>query len=195
MYHIAAAEYACTCGHAVGALARNNKAAVINLNAFGGRNNSCCRALADSQNYAVARQGNLAAFFNKLPVFRFNNVLHQKPCKFSFVAFGSFLAHGVKRAHLFFVKVGNGLLQKVKLHAFFNGCFVFGGEAGNLGFRFVVNNRNIFSAAADCRACGVHSHVACADNDNVIADMQQCFAFVQFAAVGKHNHAQEVGGG
>ena len=59
----------------------------------------------------------------------------------------------------------------------------------------MVNNRDVFSAAADGSTRSVHSYVACADYDNIVACVQQRFAGVELAAVSEHNHTQEVGCG
>ena len=59
----------------------------------------------------------------------------------------------------------------------------------------MVDDGNIFSAAADGGAGSIHSHVACADNDNVVTGVQQCFAGIQLASVSQYNHTQEVGCG
>ena len=58
----------------------------------------------------------------------------------------------------------------------------------------MVDDGDIFGAAADRGAGSIHSHVACADNDNVVTGVQQCFAGIQLASVGQYNHTQEVGG-
>ena len=57
----------------------------------------------------------------------------------------------------------------------------------------MVDDGDVFSAAADGGTGSIHSHVACADNDNVITGVQQGFAGIQLASVGKYHHTQEVG--
>ena len=59
----------------------------------------------------------------------------------------------------------------------------------------MVDDGDVFGAAADGGAGCVHGHVACADNDNVVTGVQQCFAGIQLASVSQYNHTQEVGCG
>ena len=73
MYHIAAAEDTGAGSHAVGTVTGDNKALLINLNAFGTGNNTCCRFLAYCEDYAVAGDKLLAAFCNKFTVFSFGD--------------------------------------------------------------------------------------------------------------------------
>ena len=77
MYHITAAENAGAGGHAVGTVTGDNKALLINLNAFGTGNNACCGFLAYCEDNAVAGDKLLAAFCNKLTGFGFGDVLQQ----------------------------------------------------------------------------------------------------------------------
>ena len=77
VYYIAAAENAGAGSHAVGTVAGDDKALLINLNTLGGRNNACCRFLAYCENYAVAGDKLLTAFCDKLTIFCFSDVLQQ----------------------------------------------------------------------------------------------------------------------
>ena len=59
----------------------------------------------------------------------------------------------------------------------------------------MVDDGDVFGTAADGGASRIHSHVTCADNDNVVTGVQQCFAGIQLASVSQYNHTQEVGCG
>ena len=76
VHYVAAAKNAGASGHAIGALAGNNKAALVHLDALSGGYNARCRLLAYGQNYAIAGQHLLAAFGNKLAFGSFHNILH-----------------------------------------------------------------------------------------------------------------------
>ena len=85
------------------------------------------------------------------------------------------------------------MLQEAELYTFGNSGFIFRWKSRNFSFRFVVDDGDVFGTAADRGAGRIHSHVACADNDNVVTGVQQCFAGIQLASVSQYHHTQEVG--
>ena len=58
----------------------------------------------------------------------------------------------------------------------------------------MVDDGYVFSAAAHCRAGRVHGHIAGANNDNVVAGVEQGFAGIKLALIGQNHHTQEIGG-
>ena len=151
--------------------------------------------MAYSKDNAVAGEHLLTAFSDKFAGFRFGDVLQEQACQLCFISRGSRAADIFDSAHLLFVEVGDRLAQKAELYAFSSRGLVFRREGRDFCIRFVINNRDVFSAAADGSTRSVHSYVACADYDNIVACVQQRFAGVELAAVSEHNHTQEVGCG
>ena len=74
--HITAAEDSGASGHAVGALAGDDKATLVHLDALSGGYNARCRLLAHGQNYAIAGQHFLSTLGHKFSLIGFHDVLH-----------------------------------------------------------------------------------------------------------------------
>ena len=76
MHYVAAAKNAGASGHAVRALAGDDKATLVHLDALGSGHNACCRLLAHGQNYAIAGQHLLSTLGHKFSLVSFHDVLY-----------------------------------------------------------------------------------------------------------------------
>ena len=76
VHYVAAAKNAGAGGHAIGALAGDDKATLVHLDALSGGYNARCRLLAHGLNYAIAGQHFLSTLGHKFSIIGFHDVLH-----------------------------------------------------------------------------------------------------------------------